>query len=212
MVEIPRSIGSASPTDGQSRPWPPAILEAGGDVQAISARYATILNCLTLYTLTYVAARTHHDTFQNNCINLSPSPTRPSNHSSMATAMEIAVVGAHLSTFPLNADLLTLNATLSKRTTTAPTYKLYELANTTPAKPGLVRDPQGSSIEVEIWKMPLSNVGAFLSTIDSPLGLGSVEMEDGRWVTGFICEAYGLEGARDVTGWGGWRKYRLSCE
>ena len=126
--------------------------------------------------------------------------------------MEIAVVGAHLSSFPLNADLLTLNATLSKRTTTSPNYKLYELAGTSPSKPGLVRDPQGSSIEVEIWTLPLSNVGAFLSTISSPLGLGSVEMEDGRWVKGFICEAYGLEGARDLTEWGGWRKYRLSCE
>lgn len=59
--------------------------------------------------------------------------------------------------------------------------------------------------------MPLGNVGAFLSTISSPLGLGSVEMEDGRWVKGFICEPYGLVGARDVTAWGGWRAYRVLC-
>ena len=127
------------------------------------------------------------------------------------TAMDIAVLGAHLTSFPLNPDLLALGASLSKRTTTSPNYKLYELQNTKPAKPGLARDPQGSRIEVEIWKMPLSNVGAFLSTIASPLGLGSVEMEDGRWVKGFICEPYGLVGARDVTAWGGWRAYKAGC-
>ncbi|KAM0705160.1 hypothetical protein Q7P35_007947 [Cladosporium inversicolor] len=119
-----------------------------------------------------------------------------------AKTMDLAVVGAHLTGFPLNNHLTTLNATLSQRTTTSPNYKLYELQNTTPSKPGLVRDLQGSRIEAEIWKLPLSNVGAFLSTIDSPLGLGSVEMEDGRWVKGFICEGYGLVGARDVTGVG----------
>ena len=125
--------------------------------------------------------------------------------------MDIAVVGAHLSTFPLNPDLLTLGATFSERTTTSPNYKLYELQNNTPSKPGLVRDSQGSRIEVEIWTMPLSNLGAFLSTISSPLGLGSVEMEDGRWVKGFICEPYGLVGAKDITEWGGWRNYKASC-
>ena len=127
------------------------------------------------------------------------------------TTMDLAVVGAHLSNFPLNIDLLTLDASLSQRTTTSPNYKLYELQNTTPAKPGLARDPQGSRIEVEIWTMPVSNVGAFLGTISSPLGLGSVEMADGRWVKGFICEPYGLVGARDVTAWGGWRAYKASC-
>jgi allophanate hydrolase len=60
--------------------------------------------------------------------------------------------------------------------------------------------------------MPLGNIGAFLSTIPSPLGLGTIEMEDGSWVKGFICEPYGLEGAKDVTAWGGWRKYKASCE
>ena len=132
-------------------------------------------------------------------------------HTTVAT-MDIAVVGAHLTNFPLNNDLLTLDASLAQRTTTSPSYKLYELQGTTPAKPGLARDVQGSKIEVEIWTMPLGNIGAFLSTIPSPLGLGTIEMEDGRWVKGFICEPYGLEGAKDVTAWGGWRKYKASCK
>jgi len=136
----------------------------------------------------------------------------PSIMDTKITTMELAVVGAHLSGFPLNKDLTTLGASLSKRTSTSPHYKLYALQGTTPAKPGLVRDLlQGSSIEVELWAIPLSNVGAFLSTIPSPLGLGTIELEDGRWVKGFICEPYGLQGAKDVTAYGGWRKYKASC-
>jgi hypothetical protein len=135
-----------------------------------------------------------------------------SNSNSNSQTMDLAVVGAHLSGFPLNKDLTNLNATLQKRTKTSPHYKLYELRNTTPAKPGLVRDLQGGrSVEVEIWRIPLSNVGSFLETIPTPLGLGSIEVEDGSWVKGFICEPYGLEGAKDVTVFGGWRKYRESC-
>lgn len=128
--------------------------------------------------------------------------------------MHLAVVGAHLSGFPLNKDLTTLNATLYQTTTTSPSYKLFSLRNISPPKPGLVRvatGQEGSRIEVEIWNLPLSKVGEFLCTIPSPLGLGSVELADGRWVKGFICEPYALEGARVVSEFGGWRKFREAC-
>jgi hypothetical protein len=133
----------------------------------------------------------------------------------------LAVVGAHLSGFPLNPDLLSLGATLQTTTKTSPNYKLYELPQTNPdipSKPGLARchpsDSQtgtGSSIEIEIWALPLSAVGEFLKTIPSPLGLGTIETYDGEWVKGFICEPYGIVGARDVSEFGGWRAYKASC-
>jgi allophanate hydrolase len=39
------------------------------------------------------------------------------------------------------------------------------------------------------------------------LGLGSVELEDGSVVTGFICETYGTANALDISEHGGWRAY-----
>jgi allophanate hydrolase len=39
------------------------------------------------------------------------------------------------------------------------------------------------------------------------LTIGKVELEDGSRVSGFICEGYGAEGARDITALGGWRRY-----
>ncbi|KAJ6030275.1 uncharacterized protein N7446_000663 [Penicillium canescens] len=127
-------------------------------------------------------------------------------------SMQLAVVGAHLSGFPLNTDLVSRGATLVTATATAPCYRLFALHTTGPvSKPGLKRvSDGGESIEVEVWNMPLDKIGSFLGTVAAPLGIGSIELQDGQWVHGFICEPVGLENAKDVTSFGGWRGYTQS--
>ena len=61
---------------------------------------------------------------------------------------------------------------------------------------------------MEVWHLPLDQVGGFLVGIPAPLGLGSLELEDGTWEKGFICEGYATAGAEDITHLGGWRAYR----
>ena len=91
------------------------------------------------------------------------------------------MVGAHLSGLPLNGQLTERGARLREATLTAPRYRLYALPSTTPPKPGLLRvESDGASIAVEVWEMPSSAVGSFLALIPPPLGLGSVELADGR--------------------------------
>ena len=68
----------------------------------------------------------------------------------------------------------------------------------------------GVAIVVEVWELPVAAVGAFLASIPAPLGLGSVELEDGRRVHGFLCEAVALEGATDISEHGGWRAWLAS--
>ncbi len=121
--------------------------------------------------------------------------------------LPLAVCGAHLSGLPLNAQLTERGAWLLEQTRTAPNYRLYALAGGPPYRPGLVRDNRGAAIEVEVWALPREQVGSFLQLIPPPLGLGKLQLQDGRWVTGFICEPCGLEGARDITDSGGWRHY-----
>ena len=70
-----------------------------------------------------------------------------------------------------------------------------------------MRKVSPAAIELEVWAMPLAAVGSFLALIQSPLGLGSIELADGRQVHGFVCEAHALEGARDISSFGGWRAY-----
>jgi allophanate hydrolase len=127
--------------------------------------------------------------------------------------VRLAVVGAHLTGMPLNHQLTSRNAAFVERCRTASTYQLYALANTTPPKPGLVKAvTAGAPIEVELWDVPTEHFGSFVAEIPSPLGIGSLELEDGRVVKGFICEPIGLQGARDITAFGGWRAYLASLK
>jgi allophanate hydrolase len=121
--------------------------------------------------------------------------------------LALAVCGAHLSGLALNHQLTERGAFLLERTRTAPFYHLYALAGGPPQRPGLVRATTGAAIELELWAVPLAQVGSFLAGIPAPLGLGKVELADGRSVTGFICEGQGVEGARDITALGGWRAW-----
>jgi allophanate hydrolase len=126
--------------------------------------------------------------------------------------VQVAVVGAHLSGQPLNKQLIERGARLIKTCKTASDYRLYALANTTPPKPGLVREAgfAGTGIEVEIWAMPVARFGSFVALIPAPLGIGSLVLDDGSTVKGFICEPGGIAGARDISGFGGWRAYLAS--
>lgn len=144
-------------------------------------------------------------------------PVSQSIHAQAAIKKEasiaIAVVGAHLTGMPLNAQLTERGATLLQTTTTASSYRLYALPNTTPPKPGLKRvTTNGAAISVEVWDVPAAHVGSFLALIPAPLGLGKVELADGNWVTGFVCEGYVLDAAPDVTLHGGWRAYMQSLK
>lgn len=125
----------------------------------------------------------------------------------------LVVVGGHLSGMALNWQLQKVKATLAEKTSTSPNYRLYALPNTTPAKPGLRRvlpadtTLTGEKIAVEVWNVPSENFGTFISMVPHPLGIGSVELIDGRWVKGFICEQTGYAEAADITKYGGWRSY-----
>lgn len=70
-----------------------------------------------------------------------------------------------------------------------------------------MRDAYAAAIAVEVWALPVDQVGSFLQLIPAPLGLGKIELADGRWVNGFICEPYGIVGAVDVSSFGGWRAW-----
>ncbi len=138
-----------------------------------------------------------------------PSDDRP--WPASAPTLPIAVVGAHLSGLPLNPQLTDRGAVLRETARTAPHYRLFALPDTTPPKPGMLRvGSEGGAIEVEVWDVPGAEVGAFLALVPAPLGIGQIELEDGRWVHGFVCEAHALQNARDVTRHGGWRAYLAS--
>lgn len=133
-------------------------------------------------------------------------PTAP------ATMIDLAVVGAHLSGQPLNHQLTSRGATLVGTTRTAADYRFYALANTTPPKPGLVREPgfAGPGVEVEVWRLSPAAFGAFTAEVPAPLAIGNLVLADGATVKGFVCEPAALAGSAEITSFGGWRAYLAS--
>ncbi|CAA7616641.1 allophanate hydrolase [Magnetospirillum sp. UT-4] len=123
--------------------------------------------------------------------------------------IRLAVVGAHLEGQPLHGQLTERGAQLVARTRTTPDYRLYALAGTTPPKPGLVHTPgfAGPGIEVEVYAMEAAAFGTFTAAVPPPLAIGSVRLAEGTLVKGFVCEPAGLDGATDITAYGGWRAF-----
>lgn len=127
-------------------------------------------------------------------------------------SIDVLVCGAHLDGLPLNWQLRERGAVLKETTRTSENYKMYALAGGPPYRPGLIYDETGAAIDVEIWSVPSAQFGSFVAGIPAPLGIGKVEIADGRMVTGFICEPRGIAGAQEITEFGGWRAYMQSLQ
>jgi allophanate hydrolase len=138
-----------------------------------------------------------------------PVPSRPRGRGPGET--EIALVGAHMSGLPLNGQITASAGGSSRPGTTRPTTVSSRSQAGPPARPGLLRVTDGgAAIAVELWAVPTAGLGQLLDQIPVPLGLGRVRLGDGREVTGFLAEAAGLDGARDITDHGGWRAFLAS--
>jgi len=125
--------------------------------------------------------------------------------------VRVAVCGAHMSGLPLNHQLTERGGVLERRARTAPHYRLFALTGFRPPRPGMLRaegEPaHGASIEVEVWRVPAEAFGSFVDGIPAPLGIGTVELEDGDTLRGFVCESYAVAGAEEITQLGSWRRY-----
>jgi allophanate hydrolase len=126
--------------------------------------------------------------------------------------VQLAVAGAHLTGQPLNADLVARGGRFAYATRTAPDYRMFEVPGPI-RRPGVTRvlhgppSGPGLGVEVEVWTLPVEAVAGFLATIAPPLGIGPIELADGRQVLGFLCSADAADPARDISEYGGWRAY-----
>jgi len=125
------------------------------------------------------------------------------------SGIRLAVVGAHLRGQPLNHELTKLNARFVESCRTAPVYKLYALA-TQPPKPGLIQVAagEGTAIEVEVWELAPAAFGTFVANVPPPMGIGTLKLESGALVKGFLCEPLATHGAQDISSYKGWLNYR----
>ena len=123
--------------------------------------------------------------------------------------IRVAVCGAHMSGLPLNHQLTDRGGRMLMATRSAAKYRLYALPGAGVRRPGMIRADGGASIELEVWELPASAFGSFVAGIPAPLGIGTIELESGDTVQGFVCESYAAQGAEDITSHGGWRRYLM---
>ncbi len=129
------------------------------------------------------------------------------------TSVRLAVVGAHLNGMPLNWQLTSRGGRLVSTTRTAAIYRLYAMAGAAPQRPALVHTgDEGASIEVEVYELGFEAFGSFVAEVPAPLAIGSLQLIDGSQVSGFVAEPRALEGALDITQYGGWRAYQGSLQ
>ena len=193
----------------------PTLAEVAADPVGVNAglgRYTNCANLLDLASLAIPAGTVRGLPFGVMLTGPAGSDARLAQIAARygQAAIELLVVGAHLSGQPLNHELLAAGATLAGPATTAPCYRLFAL-DTAPPKPGLVRvapGAAGGSIAGEVWRLPAAGLARFMAGLAAPMAIGRVYLEDGRDVLGFVCEPAAVTGAADITRYGGWRAWR----
>lgn len=108
--------------------------------------------------------------------------------------IQLAVCGLHMRGQKLEHQLTDLGATFNRTCRSSPVYELYAITDCASCvcKPGMIAvgRTKGKAIELDIWNVPVQRLGQFFMQIPAPLGLGTVFLDDGSAVKGFICEGY----------------------
>jgi allophanate hydrolase len=139
---------------------------------------------------------------------LTPGARPPLDLGPRAQTVKLAVVGAHLSGMPLHWQLTSRGAALVGACRTEAAYRLYAMTGSSPPKPALVHSgDSGEAIAVEVYELDIAAFGSFVAEVPPPLAIGTVHLETGEAVKGFVAEPRAIIGARDVTEFGGWRAY-----
>jgi allophanate hydrolase len=123
--------------------------------------------------------------------------------------VRLSVAGAHLKGEPFHAALCKLGARFVRACRTAPRYTFFAFLDLNPPRPGLLRLADGGrGIAVEIYDLSFEGFGKLVASVAPPLSIGTVELEDGEQVKGFLCESSAAARARDITEFGGWIAFR----
>lgn len=125
--------------------------------------------------------------------------------------VRVSVAGAHLKGQPFYQALCRLGAQFVRACRTAPKYRFFGFLELDPPRPGLLQtDGCGGAIAVEVYDLPMEGFGRLVASVAPPLAIGTVELEDGELVKGFLCESSATARARDITDFGGWLAFRAA--
>lgn len=125
--------------------------------------------------------------------------------------VELAVNGTLMRGLELNRNLLDAGAVFLREDATAPCYRLWSVGDRHPA---MIRtaDGGGVSVAVEVWAVPPAGLARVLAEEPPGLAVGKVPLADGAEVLGVVGEPFLVEGQREITRFGGWRRYLAALD
>ncbi len=117
----------------------------------------------------------------------------------------LAVNGSLMRGLALNQNLVDARAQFVQESKTSANYRLWSIDDSYPA---MLRDEgEGTEIDLEIWEIPLEGLLDVLKKEPPGLCMGKIEIQDGEWVFGILGESYLCHGNKEISSWGGWKKY-----
>src|SRR3546814_14442503 len=73
---------------------------------------------------------------------------------------------------PLHWQLTSRDAKFVSATRTAPTYRLFAMADSVPPKPALIHSDDGAAIAVEVYELDVAAFGSFVAEVPAPRETG----------------------------------------
>ena len=118
----------------------------------------------------------------------------------------LAVNGTLMRGLELNPNMLAAGAEFLREDRSEPAYRLFSIGD---RHPGMFRVAQGgTSVAVEVWRVPASGVSAILRQEPPGLCIGKVKLASGEETLGVLAEQILCDGQKEITRYGGWRAYR----
>ncbi len=123
----------------------------------------------------------------------------------MNETLKLAVNGGLMRGFADNKIMRDADASFIEEAETEPIYRLFSIGDRHPA---MLRVTEGgTSIAVEIWAVPVENLGIILTKEPPGLCIGKVPLTNGETVLGVLGELICCESGKEITEYGGWHNY-----
>ena len=120
--------------------------------------------------------------------------------------VSLAVNGTLMRGLELNPNMLAAGAEFVREDRTEPAYRLFSIGD---RHPGMYRVAEnGTSVTVEVWRVPAAGVSAILQVEPPGLCIGKVKLASGEETLGVLAEQILCDGQKEITRYGGWRAYR----
>ena len=118
----------------------------------------------------------------------------------------LAVNGTLMRGLKLNPNMVAAGASFVREASTEPNYRLYTVDDEHPAMVR-VTDGSGVAVALELWSVPRAGLAGILLAEPPGLAIGKVKLADGSTVLGVLGESALVEGCREISSYGGWRRY-----